>query len=372
MTDGRRVYLHIGAPKTGTTYVQDRLTRNASSLRKHGVVLPTSSPIVSPALFHFRAALDVLDQDWGGSPGHAEGAWDTLLKRVRRASGSVVVSHEIFAPAPPERIERIVGDLGEALGGAEGAELHVVYSSRDLGRQLPAAWQESIKQGRKWTLRRFLTRVERGHNWFFRAFDLPTVLGRWSAAVPADRVHVVTVPHPGQPRDLLWRRMCEALAIDPAWAPAESRRANPSMGAAETEVIRALNQHMGRKARREALFDELIRKVLAEEHLVNRDSIPVRLPPDRYDWAEEQAASWIEWLGSSGVHVIGDVEELRPVRPDPDAEGAQPVRVRNKLKFNAAVDALAAMTAEAARRPDPDKTGLGRVRAGVERVRSRR
>jgi hypothetical protein len=166
--------------------------------------------------------------------------------------------------------------------------------------------------------------------------------------------------------------MCEALAIDPAWAPAESRRANPSMGAAETEVIRQLNQHMGRKARRDVLFDELIRKVLAEEHLVNRESIPVRLPPDRYDWAEAQAESWIEWLGSSGVHVVGDVAELRPRRPDPDADGVHPGRVRNKLKFSAAVDALAAMTREAARRPDPDKTGLGRVRTGVERVRSRR
>ena len=28
----RVVFLHIGAPKTGTTYLQDRLTRNAATL----------------------------------------------------------------------------------------------------------------------------------------------------------------------------------------------------------------------------------------------------------------------------------------------------------------------------------------------------
>ena len=57
----RRVYLHIGAPKTGTTYLQDRLARNTRSLSSHGVTLPTRSPVVSPGLFHFRAALDEAD-----------------------------------------------------------------------------------------------------------------------------------------------------------------------------------------------------------------------------------------------------------------------------------------------------------------------
>ena len=365
----KRVYLHVGAPKTGTTYLQDRLSLNAAELRRHGVLVPTSSPMVSPALFHFRAALDVLGQDWGGAPGHADGAWDTLVKRVARASGSVVVSHEIFAPARPERIQRIVNDL-------HGSEVHVVYSARDLGRQLPAAWQESIKQGRKWTFRRFLTRVERGNTWFFHAFDLPSVLAKWSVGVPVERIHVVTVPHRRQLSaaggDLLWVRMCEALDVDPAWAPRDSLRTNRSLGAAETEVIRQLNRRMNREARREARFDELIRELLAQEKLVSRDSIPVRLPPHRIEWAEEQAEVWVDWLKTSGVHVVGDVEELRPVRPDPDAEWQHPGRVPNKLKLNAAVDALAAMTLEAARRPDPDRTTLARMRQGVDRVWSRR
>ena len=48
-------------------------------------------------MFHFRAALDLLGQDWGGAPGHAEGAWDAMVRRVRRADGTVVISHEILA-----------------------------------------------------------------------------------------------------------------------------------------------------------------------------------------------------------------------------------------------------------------------------------
>ncbi len=136
-------------------------------------------------------------------------------------------------------------------------------------------------------------------------------------------------------------------------------------------MIRQLNRRMDREARREAAFDELIREMLAQENLVNRDSIPVRLPPQRFEWAEEQAQSWIEWLAASGVQVIGDLDDLRPLRPAPDANGERPVRVPNKLKLNAAVDALAAMTLEAARRHDPDRAPLARLRAGAERWRGR-
>ena len=85
----RVVYLHVGAPKTGTTYLQDRLMLNQSSLAEHGVTIPTKNRFVDADLFHFRAALDLLGQDWGGLPGHAVGAWDTMVKRVRRASGAV-------------------------------------------------------------------------------------------------------------------------------------------------------------------------------------------------------------------------------------------------------------------------------------------
>lgn len=367
----RRVYLHIGAPKTGTTYLQDRLARNRASLARHGVDLPAPAT-ADPTLFQFRAALDALGQDWGGEPGHAKGAWPALLKRVRRGGDTVIISHEIFAPAPAEKVERIMTALTEAAGDRE---VHVVYSARDLGRQLPAAWQESIKQGRKWTFRRFLNRVEHGNTWFIKAFDLPQVLGRWSVGLPPERVHVVTVP-PGRAlranKDLLWLRMCEAFAIDPAWAPAESLKANASLGIAETQLLRQLNRRMERSVRREAAFDELIREKLAQDLLISRTSKPVRLPPDRFDWAEAQADDWIAWLTGSGVRVIGDVEELRPIRPPADEPYLDPDKVRTKEAFAAAVDALAAMTVEAARRPDPERGARAMVRVAAERLRAQK
>jgi hypothetical protein len=359
----RVVHLHIGAPKTGTTYLQDRLLLNTASLARHDVTIPSPRGGRSDT-FHFRAALDLLDQDWGGAPGHAEGAWAAMMRKVQRADGNVVISHEILAGAKPDKVAKAMNDLA-------GQEVHLVYSARDLGRQLPAAWQESIKQGRKWPFKRFLTKVERSQTWFFNAMDLPTVLARWGAKLPPERVHVVTVPHDRGPNgDELWLRFCRAFSIDPAWAPLDSERDNRSLGIAETSLLRKLNRRLELGVWRDPAYDALIRELLAQQVLVSREAIPVRLPPDRYDFAEQQAEAWIEWIKNSGVDVVGDVEDLRPRRPAADATWRDPDRVRAKLELGAALDALTVMTQEAANRASADTLG-GRLRETARRLRDR-
>jgi hypothetical protein len=361
----RRVYVHIGAPKTGTTYLQDRLARNAKSLAAHDVHIPTRAPLTSSGMFHFRAALDLLGQDWGGAPGHAEGAWDAMVRRVRRASGTAIISHEILAPAAPAHVARLKSDLADS-------EIHIVYSARDLARQAPAGWQESVKQGRRWRYGRYLSRVRQGRPWFARAFDLPAVLTTWGNGLPPERVHVVTVPQAdaiaAQP-DLLWRRFCTAFGIDPSWAPEDSDRVNTSLGSAETQVLRALNERIGRSTRVNPGYDALILGMLADETLGGRSSGPILLPPRLHPWARERGEAWVEWLEQSGVDVVGDPADLLPA-PWPEGRRYQhPDRVSDKAQLQAALDALAAMTEEAASRPDPDASMLGRIRRAREAYR---
>jgi hypothetical protein len=361
----RRVFVHVGAPKTGTTYLQDRLAKNAKSLAAHGVHIPSRAPLMSTGMFHFRAALDLLGQDWGGPPGHAEGAWDAMVRRVRRASGTSIISHEILAPAAPEYVARLKHDL-------KSAEIHIVYSARDLARQVPAGWQESVKQGRRWKYRRYLARVRNGRPWFARAFDLPNVLATWGNGLPPEQVHVVTVPQAAAVEadpDLLWRRFCQVFGIDPAWAPEDSDRTNASLGSAETQVLRALNERIGRTTRDNPGYDALILGMLADESLGGHRSGAILLPPTYHGWARERGEAWIEWLEQSGVDVVGDSAELLP-EPLPDGEEFEhPDDISAKAQLAAALDALAAMTEEAASRPDPDASVLGRLRRAREAYR---
>ncbi len=82
----------------------------------------------------------------------AEGEWEALVRRARRARGTVVLSHEILAGAKPAEAQRALSDLSFA-------EVHVVYSARDVARQVAAEWQEQLKHQRKVTFKTFLTQI---------------------------------------------------------------------------------------------------------------------------------------------------------------------------------------------------------------------
>lgn len=356
-----KVFVHVGAPKTGTTYLQDRLSRNAQALSRQGIHFPSRALVGEAARFHFQAALDLLGQDWGGDPGHAEGAWPAMVRQVRRKSGTVVISHEILAPAPAESIQRLKDDLA-------GHDLHVVYTARDLARQVPAAWQESIKQGRGWSYAKFLTRVRAGRNWFMRAFDLPNVLEAWGAGLPPENVHVITVPPSGAGPDVLWDRFCDVVGIARGSAPEQAERINASMGIEQAQVLRRLNRRLGCRDPRDP-DNELDRLVgtLVEAGTFAGGSRRIELPPAMQEWAAQQAAEWVDWLQRSGTHVVGDAEELRPAQRDPDAKWRNPDKPGKRRLAAVSLDVLEAVARVAAERPAP-RSLAPRVRAGLHRI----
>lgn len=359
----RRVYLHVGAPKTGTTYLQDRLALNRQELARHDVHYP-----LGLQASHFKAALDLLDVSWGGQREGARGEWAKLVDRVNRHDGTVIVSHEILAGAPPQQIRRAMTDL-------EGSEVHLVYSARDLARQIPAEWQEGVKHRRRRSFARFLRQVQNARRtkptmWFWKAQGLPDVLTRWGHGLPPEQIHLVTVPQAGAPRDLLWLRYCEAFGIDPAWAPAESSRENVSIGTAETALLRRLNRRLKQAGLPGEDYRRLVRQLVVHETLAQRTGMTrATIPPDAYPWVEEIAQEWVDWVEGSGIHVVGDVEDLRPVRPPEDTVWCDPDRPRRRDMVDAALDAMVALTLEASSRPDPDEQLTAKLGRAARRLR---
>ena len=137
------VYLHVGAPKTGTTYLQDRLYANRADARRARGAVPGRPP--APTCSRPRSTSSTVRGPASARRSAASGT--PLVGRVRRAPGTVLVSHEILASATTDQIDRVMRDLS-------GAEVHLVYSARDIGRQIPAEWQESLKHRHKRRFRR--------------------------------------------------------------------------------------------------------------------------------------------------------------------------------------------------------------------------
>src|SRR5690348_8216275 len=130
-----RVFLHIGEPKTGTTFLQQIMWGNRAELAAHGVVLPGHHP-----QDHFRASQDLrgVEKLPGDPAGSWTGEWEILARQAAQAPHTAVISHELFSAADSEQ-------AGRALGSLQPAEVHVVLTVRDMTTLLPAEWQETVK-----------------------------------------------------------------------------------------------------------------------------------------------------------------------------------------------------------------------------------
>jgi hypothetical protein len=360
----RRVILHVGTPKTGTSFVQDLMFQQREALAEQGVLYPADRFDA-----HFLAALDLMELRWGGLEKQAVGAWDRLAAQVRGWHGhTVVLSHEILARASVEQVRLALDSLGR------DCEVHVVLSARDLVRQIPAEWQENVKHRRVVGYHDFLAQITADvpetevATWFWGVQEVPAILARWGATLPPERVHVVTVPKPGSPRSLLWERFAGVFGLDPqAWAT-ESERANPSLGVPETALVRAINQRVNGGVLANEHYRELVRETLAHRSLAHRAGSPrLLLPPEVRTWATDLSHRWIAELEARGYSVVGSLEDLRPDQVD----GADFVDPDELLPIDLGEPALDAVVALLQRGAEL-REEVGRVHQELEATRHER
>lgn len=348
----RTVLLHVGAPKTGTSAIQQVLGEHRHYLQAQGICYPGERFDA-----HFLAALELMQLPWGGLEREAHGAWRDLVAQVRDWEGTAIISHEILAAASRPQIAQALTDLGYH----DGTELHVIYSARDLARQIPAEWQENIKHRRTTGLMEFIdalqapTRSDDMAQWFWGVQEVPNVLDRWGEFLPAQQVHLVTVPPAGTPAQVLRDRMSQALQLDldeVAQADpdpdvlVEPPRINRSLGVAEAAVLRQLNHRL------EPLLENhhyraLVREELVHHHLSRqRSSAPLSIPSPVFDWSRDLSQVWVEQISARGYHIIGDLQELIP---RDHIEFVDPAAISDAQLAQATMRALQAMTLEGRR-----------------------
>lgn len=310
-----RVFLHVGAPKTGTSFLQDVLWNNRDALRSVGLLYPGLS---RDAQFH--AAMDLQSVAFQEHQNPAvPGAWERLVGQARAWRRDVVISHELFSMADEQL-------AGRALDALAWADVYVVCTVRDLARQLPAVWQEDVKNRQVLSFGEFARQLAdpgpEPHflvSLFWRLQDIPRVLGIWTARLPADRVRLVTVPKPGSPPDELWSRFGEAIELAPELLDVDlSSEPNRSMGIAETNLLRRLNLELGDSIDWPT-YDILVKDFLALSVMGKRDgTAPLALPPSEQEWVAQRGEQMVEALRTTPYRVIGDLDELRSA-PAPEA-----------------------------------------------------
>ncbi len=255
----RKVFLHLGAPKTGTTYLQELMGVNRDALMEQGV-LYADGKYPQDRVW----ATEVLrGHDLSSHPRpQAAHAWDRLVEQVRGWDGDAVISHEFFGVCSAEQALRAHRDLAPA-------ELHLVFTARDYVRQASAVWQERLKYGWTTPLAEFsLTPGNGSRVWSWRSQDVVAVLDRWQHDLPASNVHVVTVPPSGGPKGALWERFASVIGVDPASCHTELPMVNSSLGLAEAELLRRVDERVVPEIENPRERAKWIRDVLANRVLV--------------------------------------------------------------------------------------------------------
>src|SRR5882757_1915250 len=342
-TRGPRIYVHIGEPKTGTTFLQDALWANRARLAAAGLQLPGYSD-----RDHSRASRDLRETPRPASdPADPwTGEWDVLAGQALCVRQQAVISNELLAASSPQQAERAVWSLLRA-------EVHVVATVRNFAALLPAEWQEAVKCRGTVEWEPWLDAViaaegaadRRRRSWFWRVHDTLALLDMWSRHIPPDQVHVVTVPHQAS-GSLLWTRFAAAMDIDPGGCDVTRGRRNSSLGHAETEFLRRMNEALPADMP-DWFYAREIKQILAHGVLSDRPHhARLVLPPSHAPWAAEQAEILLAGLRDAKYDIVGDLADLRSAEPaGPHAAPAdRPAVQPAEPQLEAAVQAAVALS----------------------------
>lgn len=345
-----RVALHVGAPKSGTTFLQRALWKNRDELRAVGVTCPGER-----ARDMFVAAIEIREaaKSWGYDQEAITGTWDQLCRDARAFPGVTVMSHELLSAGTPDQIAR-------AMVGLEGLETHLVLTVRDLARQITSEWQERVKNGSTISFRKFqrgvVRQIESGElsSLFWRYQHITGIADRWAADLPSDRVHIVVAPQSGGAPDLLWHRFGQAVGFDATTLDPSTGVTNQTLGPAQVALLRRVNLALDRRIR-QPRYGRVVKSYFAQQVLAGQQAPKPATPPALVEALSGVAEAVNKDVVARGYQVYGDLSELVPTPAEPGA--IPPDRVAKGDELDAAAHAIADLLIDRAERRTKEPAG---------------
>lgn len=353
----KRLFVHVGAMKSGTTYLQGLFSRNRERLEESGIRWVRAS---RTEVTQLREA----DQPITSAK--------SMARRLRAAAEGwdrdLLCSMELMGTRGARFQRRLV-----AASGAD--EVHIIVTARDLSRVIPSRWQTTTHNGHSWTWEEYVRSVcsddpdaTAPGRTFWRHQDLPRMFRAWSAVAEPHRMYLATVPANSTDRQLLWHRFAEILGVDPTgYLDPKPARANPSLSMAAAEVLRRVNTLVGDLSYQQYRrgVTNMVYRMFGER---SADEPPLQVPAAYRDWIEQRARQMNDELTKLGVNIVGDLDDLLPTSPRPD--GVQTVEIGDAEMLDTAVAGLAA-TARALARTRIEHDALEHRHAALLEERSR-
>jgi hypothetical protein len=317
LPDGTRL-VHIGPPKTGTTYLQSAFHSSRAAVSAQGVHYagPTRQPTAA-----VQAVLGTPSPNTGEVP--SLGQWHGLVREVKRSKKSrVVISSEFLADATPAAIRTVVDDL-------DRERVHVVVTLRPLARIIPSQWQQFIQSGVRKPFDGWLDAIfndpSKVSPTFWRRHRHDELIARWADVVGPENITVVALDD--RDHAMVTRVFERLVGLREGTLVADHDLSNRSMTMAEVEIVRAFNQQFFAEGLSRPLHTQVMR-FGAASYMKSRppaaDAQRVEAPQWALDRAGEIARGMVDAIGASGVRIIGDLERLTEVPTSRLADGPRP------------------------------------------------
>ena len=298
----RRAFLHIGLPKTGTTFLQDVVWSQRDQLGSAGLLIPGRH-----RRRHLLASLEVReDARLEKRAGDTTAPWQELVDECRDHDGDILITHEFFAAASPRQIRRMAEDFADR-------DLHVIITARAMVDLGISRWQEWVRNGGNDDIDSFPVRSEYDptDEWGWGSCDLADVLERWGSVLPHDRIHVLPMAPGRSAAHDLWLSFAGVLGLDGSRYPAPESERNQSLGLVETEVLRRINADLT-NFRSAGDRGRWIRGYLAQPDLMKPSGERFRPGPETLADLEARGRRGVAMLQDGGYDVVGDLALLEP------------------------------------------------------------
>ena len=331
---GPTIFLHIGTPKSGTTYLQSRMAANHKQAKAQGLLWP------GPGWGTHVSAVRELRTLKPGEELQPDGPWLTLVREARAWSGPrVLISMEWLAGLAPEQVAYAVNSFGRD-------RVEVICTARDLLRSFVAQWQEMTKNRRPWSWGQFVEEMVEekegpAEHRFWNQQDIPRILTKWAEQVGWERIHLVTVPPKEADPGLLWQRFCSVIELDgTTFEPPE--RANESLGVVSAALMHRVNlaaiaQRVSYEEYQRVLHRQLAQRILAPRR---GSEATITVTPQVEEWIRGRADRLVDELREQDLDIVGDLADLLPGKA---LEGREPDAVSDSEMLDVCVDALVSL-----------------------------
>ena len=306
----KKVYLHVGFHKTGTTAIQEALFTHSDQLRILGINYATKKEKAN-----HREAWALSERYWGWKKRGGEKTsiveWKKRVKNLKAQKINSVVSSEFFSEINDNQLNLMAKDLKDF-------DVEIIFTIRPLAKLLGSSYQQYLKYGIKASYEEWLDDIF--HNsekpkftpTFWMRHRHEEVISRWANAFGNKKIHLVVVDE-SEP-DFLYDAFNMILKL-PAGTLKEVQGlgSNRSLNYPEVALLLAINKAFP-KDRAWNDYEVFIREG-SIRHLTNQIQLAglgtkLLTPQWAVDEAAKLSSSSIAKRNDLGIIIYGDLGKL--------------------------------------------------------------